>query len=70
MVLKDPVCGRRIRRDRAHARVEYNRVTYYLCCPRCQAEFEASPGQYARPEAGEPRERVSAREGATHRQPS
>ena len=69
MVLKDPVCGRRIRRDRAHARVEYNRVTYYLCCPRCQAEFEAAPERYARPEAGEPRERVSAHEAATFHHP-
>jgi YHS domain-containing protein len=70
VVLKDPVCGRRIRRDRAHARVEHNRVTYYLCCPRCQAEFEASPERYARPEFGEPRERVSAHEVATLRHPS
>ena len=52
-MLKDPVCGQRIRRDRAYAHIAYERVTYYLCCPRCQAEFEAAPEQYARPEFGE-----------------
>ena len=56
-MLKDPVCGQRIRRDRAHAHIAYQHVVYYLCCPRCQAEFEAAPEQYARPELGE---RVSA----------
>jgi YHS domain-containing protein len=29
-MLKDPVCGQRIHRDRAHAHVEYEHVTYYL----------------------------------------
>jgi YHS domain-containing protein len=52
-MLKDPVCGQRIRRDRAYAQIAHKRVTYYLCCPRCQAEFEAAPEQYARPEFGE-----------------
>jgi YHS domain-containing protein len=52
-MLKDPVCGQRIRRDRAYAHIAYEHVTYYLCCPRCQAEFEAAPEQYARPELGE-----------------
>jgi YHS domain-containing protein len=52
-MLKDPVCGQRIRRDRAYAHIVYERVTYYVCCPRCQAEFEAAPEQYARPEFGE-----------------
>jgi YHS domain-containing protein len=52
-MLKDPVCGLRIRRDRAYARVEHEHVTYYLCCPRCQAEFEAAPAKYAQPQFGE-----------------
>ena len=52
-MLRDPVCGKRIHRNHAHAHIEYERVTYYLCCPRCQAEFEAGPGQFARPEFGE-----------------
>lgn len=52
-MLKDPVCGRRINRGRAHIAIEYERVIYYLCCPRCQAEFEAAPERYARPELGQ-----------------
>ena len=52
-MLHDPVCGQRIRRDRAHVHIEHARVVYYLCCPRCQAEFEAAPEQYAQPEWGE-----------------
>ena len=65
-MLKDPVCGQRIRRDRAYAHKTYERVTYYLCCPRCQAEFEAAPEQYARPEFGE-RASTPAR-GTSHQQ--
>lgn len=52
-MLKDPVCGRRIHRGRAQMAIEYEGVIYYLCCPRCQAEFEAAPERYARPELGE-----------------
>jgi YHS domain-containing protein len=63
-MLRDPVCGQRVRRDRAHARVEYRRVMYYLCCPRCQAEFAAAPERYARPELGEKVDRrISRQEG-------
>ncbi|HIQ04239.1 MAG TPA: YHS domain-containing protein [Anaerolineae bacterium] len=52
-MLRDPVCGRRINRRRAHIAIEYEKVIYYLCCPRCQAEFEVAPDRYARPELGE-----------------
>lgn len=52
-MLTDPVCGKRIKRQRAHIAIDYNAVTYYLCCPRCQAEFERDPQKYARPEYGE-----------------
>ncbi|NOZ26661.1 MAG: YHS domain-containing protein [Chloroflexi bacterium] len=51
-MLRDPVCGRRINRGRAHVAIEYEKVIYYLCCPRCQAEFEAAPERYARPGVG------------------
>jgi YHS domain-containing protein len=61
-MLRDPVCGQRVRRDRAHARVEYQRVMYYLCCPRCQAEFAAAPERYARPELGEKVDRSLSRQ--------
>ena len=62
--LRDPVCGQRIRRDRAHARIEFERVTYYLCCPRCQAAFEAEPGRYAQPQLGERVKEQTGRYGA------
>ena len=52
-MLRDPVCGKRIHRGRAHVHIEYEHTTYYLCCPLCQVEFEASPQKYARPEFGE-----------------
>lgn len=52
-MLRDPVCGQRVHRGRAYARIDHENYTYYLCCPRCQAEFEAAPSQYAQPEFGE-----------------
>lgn len=52
-MLIDPVCGKRIKRNRAHVAIDYNGVTYYLCCPRCQADFERAPELFARVRAGE-----------------
>jgi YHS domain-containing protein len=52
-VLKDPVCGKRLHRGKAYAIAGHEGVNYFLCCPRCQAEFERSPRTYARPELGE-----------------
>ena len=52
-MLRDPVCDKRIHRNHAHAHIEYEHIVYYLCCPLCQAAFEAAPEQYARPELGE-----------------
>ena len=52
-MLKDPVCGKRLHRGKAHAVIEYDGVAYSLCCPLCQAEFERAPQAYAKPELGE-----------------
>jgi len=52
-MLHDPVCGQRIQRGRAYARVQHDGYTYYLCCPRCQAYFEANPSLFAREDHGE-----------------
>ena len=49
----DPVCGKRINRNKAHIVIEYKRIAYFLCCPQCQAQFEGAPKTYARPELGE-----------------
>lgn len=45
---KDPVCGRRINRNKAHFVIEYQGRAYLLCCPLCQAEFEKDPQRYVR----------------------
>ena len=50
---KDPVCGKRLNRGKAHAIVEHKGVNYSLCCPRCQAEFERAPDTFANPDWGE-----------------
>lgn len=52
-MLKDPVCGKRMTRGKAHVTIEYEGVVYFLCCPLCQATFERSPKAYANPELGE-----------------
>lgn len=45
---RDPVCGKRVNRNKAHIVVEYKGEEYLLCCPTCQAEFERNPEQYVR----------------------
>lgn len=62
-MLRDPVCGRRINRHRAQIAVEYEGVTYYLCCPLCQTRFERDRGKYARPEWGERRKKDRNKKG-------
>ena len=58
-MLRDPVCRKRIQRGRAQAVVEYEGISYFVCCPLCQAEFERSPARYARPELGEAAKKVA-----------
>jgi len=43
---KDPVCGRRMNRNKAWAVLRYNKIEYLLCCPKCQSEFEADPEKW------------------------
>jgi YHS domain-containing protein len=45
---QDPVCGKRINRNKAHITVDYKDKEYLLCCPLCQAEFEKDPEKYLR----------------------
>ena len=45
---KDPVCGKRLNRNKAHIAIEHKGTEYFLCCPLCQAEFEKDPGRYVR----------------------
>ena len=52
-MFKDPVCGKRINRGKAHVVIEYEGYRFFLCCPRCQTEFEHNLQLYARPEFGQ-----------------
>jgi YHS domain-containing protein len=45
---QDPVCGKRINRNKAHITVEHKGKEYLLCCPLCQAEFEKNLKKYLR----------------------
>lgn len=46
--IRDPVCGKRINRNKAHIIIEYKDEDYLLCCPLCQAAFENDPEKYLR----------------------
>ncbi len=48
MFYYDPVCGIKVNRSKAYARLEYKDETYYICCPKCQSEFEREPEKYLR----------------------
>jgi YHS domain-containing protein len=65
-MLKDPVCGKRMNRNKAHIVIEYAGVNYFLCCSQCQSEFERKPQAYAHPELGE---KVKKGKRRPHRQP-
>ena len=64
-MLIDPVCGKRIKRQRAHIAIDYGGTTYYLCCPRCQADFERDPARFARPDLGEKTQAIHANRAKT-----
>lgn len=65
-MLKDPVCGKRMSRNKAYIAIEYESITYFLCCSQCQSEFERTPAAYARPEVGE---KVKKGKRRPHRRP-
>lgn len=49
----DPICGKHIERQRAHTAIDFRGITYYLCCPQCQAAFERALERFVRSEIGE-----------------
>lgn len=49
-VYRDPVCHKKINRQKAQILVQYKGYKYLLCCPLCQSEFEKNPEKYANPE--------------------
>lgn len=47
---RDPVCGKKINRQKAQALIKHKGYGYFLCCPLCQEEFGQNPDRYAKPE--------------------
>jgi len=45
-VMRDPVCGQRVNRNKTHIMLKYEGHEYPLCCPKCQSEFEKTPEKY------------------------
>ena len=45
-VLRDPVCGKKMNKNKAHIRITYKNKEYYLCCALCQSSFEKEPEKY------------------------
>ncbi len=45
-VTRDPVCGRKMNKNKAYVVIHLDQEEYYLCCPRCQAEFEKDSQKY------------------------
>lgn len=45
-ITRDPVCGQRVNRNKAHIVITYEGHKYPLCCPKCQSEFEKTPDKY------------------------
>ncbi len=43
---RDPVCRRKMNRNKAYMAIQYDGKKYYLCCPLCQSEFEKNPEKY------------------------
>jgi P-type Cu+ transporter len=42
----DPVCGMKVNREAAKAKVEHRGETYYFCCGGCAERFAKSPEKY------------------------
>lgn len=45
-VQRDPVCMRRMSKNKAYVKIKYGNEFYYLCCPLCQSEFMKEPQKY------------------------
>lgn len=46
-MVKDPVCGMQIDKEKAAARKEFEGETYYFCSAACYDKFNATPQSYA-----------------------
>jgi YHS domain-containing protein len=48
-LVEDPVCGMRVNKAFAAARMDYRGKTYYFCLADCQKKFAQDPEQYLTP---------------------
>ena len=46
-MLKDPICGMTVTRERAVAVIEHNGVTYGFCSEHCRKTFQSDPDKYS-----------------------
>lgn len=49
LMATDPVCGMTVDPAEAGATATHDGKTYYFCCKRCAARFQAEPGKYLQP---------------------
>lgn len=50
MQVTDPVCGRRLEIDQAHAQEDYQGWAYFFCSAECHRLFTTNPDRYLGPE--------------------
>ncbi len=48
MHFTDPVCGKKINRQKAQVVIKHNGEAYFLCCPVCQRIFEKDPQRHVK----------------------
>lgn len=51
-MVKDPVCGMEIDKEKAVAQLEHEGQTYYFCSLSCHDKFNAAPQDYTQKQAG------------------
>lgn len=45
-VVHDPVCKAEIKPHQAYSSIQYEKKSYYFCCPLCQGAFQQDPTIY------------------------
>ena len=45
-IQRDPVCIRRMNKNKAYVKLKFENGFYYLCCPKYQSEFMQDPKKY------------------------
>lgn len=51
-MVKDPVCGMEIDKEKAAAQREYEGQTYFFCSVSCRDKFNAAPQEYIQNQTG------------------